>query len=67
MHPTPKLGYNLIIGRDLLEELGVILDFKTLKCIWDQAEVPMKPADCTIETSFHMQENNADMERIKKS
>ena len=42
-HVTKQpLGYDIILGRDLLEELGVTIDFKTLTLTWDDVSVPMK-------------------------
>ena len=35
--------YDAIIGRDLLEEMGLILDFKNSKMSWDECHVPMRP------------------------
>ena len=37
--------YDMIIGRDLLSELGIVLDFKKGVMVWDLAEIPMKPYD----------------------
>ena len=33
--------YNMITGRDLLNELGIILDFKNLTITWDKAQIIM--------------------------
>ena len=62
------LGYDMILGRDLLHELGIILDFSRDISIWDRAEVPMKQRDCTIDDSFHVPEEhmNTEMDRVKK-
>ena len=35
--------YDAIIGRDLLEEMGLVLDFKNSKMSWDECHVPMQP------------------------
>ena len=34
--------YDAIIGRDLLQELGMVLDFKHTKMTWDDCSVPMR-------------------------
>ena len=39
--------YDAIIGRDILNELGLILDFKTQKISWDYCHVPMRPFPST--------------------
>ena len=35
--------YDAIIGRDLLQELGLVIDFKNGKMTWDDCHVPMRP------------------------
>ena len=42
MHVAKELNYDLIIGRDLLKELGIVLDFKREIVNWDDAEIQMK-------------------------
>ncbi len=39
---SEALGYDMIIGRDLLENLGVIMDFKKSSVNWEGIEIPMK-------------------------
>ena len=42
-HVTSSLGrYDMILGRDILNELEMGTDFKTKKMTWDGGEVPMK-------------------------
>eukprot|EP00957_Ditylum_brightwellii_P186913 14233476-Ditylum_brightwellii.AAC.1 len=36
------LGYDMIIGRDLMTDLGIIIDFKDGYIIWDGIKCPMK-------------------------
>ena len=43
----------MIIGRDLLEELGIDIRFNQMKCTWDKSIVPMKSIDATLKTSNH--------------
>ena len=52
-------NYDMIIGRDLLTELGIDFSFKKQIITWDTAEIPMKPRDCTPETAFHIQDSFA--------
>ena len=33
--------YDAIIGRDMLKEMGLIIDFKDLRMTWDDVHVPM--------------------------
>lgn len=43
MHVAPRIKkYDMIIGRDLLQELGVVLNFSEQTIVWDYATVPMK-------------------------
>jgi Retroviral aspartyl protease len=68
-HVANTLGiYDLIIGRDLLSELGFMLNFKTQTVEWDEIEIPMKPENSTPERSFHIKDSDAidsATERIK--
>ena len=42
---TKKLDrYDMIIGRDLLSEIGILLDFKNHLVKFEHVEVPMIPA-----------------------
>ena len=39
-HITPnEMGYNMIIGQDLMEELGIDLNFSNNSISWDEAEI----------------------------
>jgi len=40
MH-SPSMNYDLIIGHDMLEDLGIILNFKTKNITWEEVSVPM--------------------------
>jgi len=48
VHNT-SLNYDIIIGCDMLEELGIIIDFKTKQVTWDEVSVPM----CSWQTVQH--------------
>ena len=37
-----NIGYNMIIGRDLMVKLGLITDYKRKVLIWDEVSVPMR-------------------------
>jgi RNase H-like domain found in reverse transcriptase/Reverse transcriptase (RNA-dependent DNA polymerase)/Integrase zinc binding domain/Retroviral aspartyl protease len=42
MHVVPHMGkYDIIIGRDLLQDLGIILNFKDKTIQWEHGSVPM--------------------------
>ena len=45
--PNDDLSYDMIIGRDLLRELEVTLDFGSETVSWQGSDVPMKPQGAT--------------------
>ena len=69
VHVAPKLNqYDMIIGRDLLSELGITLNFKDHTIQWDDIEIPMKPEDATSKEHFHIADSptlDSATERIK--
>ena len=57
LHIAQNLGsYDMIIGRDLLTDLGITLDFGGQCSHYQHVQVPMKPVDGTVETAYHVQE-----------
>eukprot|EP00957_Ditylum_brightwellii_P040031 3029601-Ditylum_brightwellii.AAC.1 len=49
MHITDQVGrYNMILGRDVLQELGIDLDFKESSITWGDYQANMKSADVTL-------------------
>jgi hypothetical protein len=43
LHVAPDLGaYDMIIGRDMLTDLGIDVRFSTQSIEWDGAEMPLK-------------------------
>lgn len=58
-HVTPHpMNYDMIIGRDLCEELGLIIDFKKQCVTWDDISMPMKPWEADIDTHFHVHDSD---------
>ena len=47
------MNYDLIIGRDLMKELGLIIDFKNESIIWDDVKVSMKTANAQPPKEFY--------------
>ena len=47
-----KMGYDMIIGMDLMSELGIDILNSTHSIKWDEAEIPMRPQDSTLENSY---------------
>ena len=57
VHVAKSLGYyNIIIGQDLLHELEIDIKFSTKTMCWNNVKVNMKEPTCTIENSFHVEE-----------
>ena len=57
VHITETLGnYDLIIGRELMHDLGVDISFSQKTLTWNDATIEMKNPTCTKEDSFHVEE-----------
>ena len=50
-----KSNYNIIFGRDLLQEIGINLDFQNNFVDWKETKTPMKSIDCKMRTNFAIQ------------
>ena len=70
LHVAPNMGaYDMIIGRDVLEDLGFILDFDKSQTTWDGSTIPFKDMSDDIFDSFYIDDPEAvkeSMERVKK-
>ena len=40
------LNYDLILGRDILHQLGIIFDFENKTTNWQKVSISMKPPNC---------------------
>jgi hypothetical protein len=40
-----SISYDLIIGRDLMHEIGIDICFSAAEVRWDNASIPMQPVD----------------------
>ena len=57
MHVTKTLvNYDLIIGQDLLHELGVDISFSSKTMTWNNVIIDMKPTTCTRKDAFHVED-----------
>ena len=55
LHVSENLGaYDMIIGRDILSDLGVKFDFTDMSVEWDGMSIPMKDSEATEEESFYV-------------
>ena len=69
-HVTSTLGaHDIIIGRDLMEFLGIDIRFSTQQVEWDNASIPFKSSDEVRQGLFHVDDPEAileEHERVKK-
>ena len=49
----------MIIGRDMMSDLGIDIKFSNNSVTWNGVEVPMKDRDATFEESFHLGDTTA--------
>jgi len=39
---SKTMNYDIILGRDILEQLGIIIDFKEKQITWEEISIPMR-------------------------
>ena len=70
LHVTQMNGrYDIILGQDVLRELGLIIDFHAETVCWNNSVIDMKPPDYIQETSYYLNNTTKiaeDIERISK-
>jgi len=49
--------YDLITGQELLQDLGILLDFKNQTVTWDEVTIPMRDPDISLEEGFQIHES----------
>ncbi len=55
LHVAKNLGsYDMIIGRDVMEDLGIDLHFSSQEISWEGSRIPFKDIDSTMEEAFHI-------------
>ena len=62
-------NYDLILGREVISELGLTLNFSRKTIIWEHVEISMKPIDCTANEHFQIKDSKSvhdASKRIKK-
>ena len=58
VHLAPTLGnYDMIIGRDLLTEVGIDIHFSTHTCTWEHSTIPMRDSQVPIEQSYLVEDS----------
>ena len=67
---TPMtMNYDAILGRDVLEELGMQIDFSNCTIVWDEVTVPMKNIDTPFNDQYYGTDTGIvadEIERIKR-
>ena len=60
VHPTQIARYDMIIGRDLMTELGIDVMFSTSTIDWGRmnASIPMKPYDFSFSEDVYIAESD---------
>ena len=70
LHVTQMNGnYDMILGRDVLTQLGIVLDFEQQIVRWGDKIVKMRPTDCTSETTYAIDDTadiTAETDRMSK-
>ena len=64
-----KNNYNIIFEKDLLQEVGINLDFQNYFVGWKETKIPMKSINCKMRTNVVIQEsktNKSATNRIRK-
>lgn len=60
LHVTHDLGaYDMILGHDVLSDLGIKFDFADNTLEWDNVVIPMKDGNAPFEETFNVQEPEA--------
>ena len=52
------MSYDIILGQDLLKELGFIINYKDETMTWDDATIGMKPLDAKKPNFFALGETD---------
>ena len=67
VHVTENTSsYDMIMGRDMLKELGIQISFSADSVTWDEVSIPMKPSNARIETDYHVDDSVAVKEATKR-
>ncbi len=70
VHVAKTCGnYDLILGRDIMRELGLTFSFSTCTTTWDENSIPMKDSNCTVTNSYFIHDSPAvedSSDRVKR-
>jgi hypothetical protein len=57
----------LIVGTDLMSDLGIKLNFQDSAIEWDEASMPFKEKDAKIETDLYIEDKIEDSRAVRES
>ena len=67
LHVTKDLGsYDMILGRDILEFLGIDVRFSNMTVEWGTSTMPFKESDSTPLDSYHVDDPSGIEERVNR-
>ena len=70
VHVAKTCGnYDLILGRDIMRELGLTFSFSTCTTTWDENSIPMKESNCKVTNSYFIHDSPAvedSTDRVKR-
>jgi hypothetical protein len=70
VHVAKTCGnYDLILGRDIMRELGLTFSFLTCTTTWDENTIPMKESNCSVTNSYFIHDSPAvedSTDRVKR-
>jgi hypothetical protein len=60
VHVAKTCGnYDLILGRDIIQEVGLTFSFLTCTTTWDESSIPMKESNSTVTNSYFIYDSSA--------
>jgi hypothetical protein len=59
-------NYDMIIGRDIMKDLGIDVRFSTSTIDWDGASIPLKDGDATVEEAYHVEDPSSIKESVSR-
>jgi hypothetical protein len=67
VHVAESCGnYDLILGRDIMRELGLTFSFSNCTTTWDDNSIPMKESNCTTTNSYFIHDSLIIEDSIKR-
>ena len=64
---STTMNYDIIIGRDILEELGIVINFKWKQITWDEVSVPMRSMNTVEHEGYFIHESGLIADTIART